>query len=404
MHTASGTDPFPALDPAAAAHAARVLATVRAAIAARGGALPFDEYMELALYAPGLGYYAAGARKLGADGDFTTAPELSPLFGRALAQQVAEVAARVGGDTVLELGPGSGALAATLLPELARLGAAPDRYLLLEPSPELRERQRARLASLDLSSRKTELVWLERLPERPIAGTILANEVLDALPCERFVVRDDGPRELTVTSRDGALVLAERPAGEALSAAVRAIEQHRGAPLPTGFAHEHRARLAPFIAGVADALDRGLLLLIDYGLGRRELYDDRRARGTFRAHHRHRALDDALFRPGLCDLTAWVDFSAAADAGVAAGLGFAGYTTQAQLLLGCGLTDLLEAPLEAADGGQSAIAWARRSRDAQLLTLPDEMGERFKALGLQRGLADGPPLRGFAGRDLSHTL
>ncbi len=401
MRPGPGSDPFPALDAAAAAHAARVLAVLRSAIAARGGALPFDEYMELALYAPGLGYYAAGARKLGPDGDFVTAPEVSPLFGRALARQIAEVAARVGGDEVLELGPGSGALAAALLPELARLGAAPKRYLMLEPSPELRERQRARLATLELA---TELIWLERLPERPIAGTILANEVLDALPCERFVQRDDGLRELTVTARDGALVLAERPADETLRAAVHAIEKDRGAPLPTGFAHEHRQRLAPFIAGLAAALDRGLLLLIDYGLGRRELYDDRHALGTFRAHHRHRALDDALFRPGLCDLTAWVDFSAAADAGIAAGLGFAGYTTQAQLLLGCGLTELLEAPLATVDGGEPAIAWARRSRDAQLLTLPDEMGERFKALGLERGLADGPSLRGFAGRDLSHTL
>jgi SAM-dependent MidA family methyltransferase len=185
---------------------------------------------------------------------------------------------------------------------------------------------------------------------------------------------------------------------------VRAIEVTRGAPLPIGFAHEHRARLAPFVAGLAGALDRGLLLLIDYGLGRRELYDPRRARGTFRVHHRHRALDDALFRPGLCDLTAWVDFSAAADAGMDAGLCFAGFTTQAHLLLGCGLAELLEEPLATAAGEPLAIAQARRSRDAQILALPDEMGERFKALGLHRGLDAGPPLRGFALRDLSHTL
>ena len=393
-------DPFPELDADAAAHAARVLAAVHAAIAARGGALPFDEYMELALYAPGLGYYAAGARKLGADGDFITAPEVSPLFGRALARQVAEVAALVGGDAVLELGPGSGALAAALLPELARLGAAPARYLMLEPSPDLRERQRARLAALRVP---TELVWLERLPERPIVGTILANEVLDALPCERFVVRDGAPRELAVAVREGALALVERPARGALVEAVGAIERELGAPLPEGTEHEWRSRLAPFVATLGGALDRGLLLLVDYGLGRRELYGPARPRGTFRAHHRHRALDDALFRPGLCDLTAWVDFTAAADAGLGAGLAFAGYTTQAHLLLGCGLTELLAEPFEEEGTGEPlALAQARRSRDAQRLTLPDEMGERFKALGLARGIDR--PLRGFALRDLSHTL
>jgi SAM-dependent MidA family methyltransferase len=396
--------PFPELDADQAAHADRVLAAVRAAIAARGGALPFDEYMELALYAPGLGYYAAGARKLGAAGDFVTAPELSPLFGRALARQVAEVAAAVGGDTVLELGPGSGALAAALLPELAVLGAAPARYLMLEPSPDLRQRQRERLDALRAATPglATELVWLERLPDRPIAGTILANEVLDALPCERFVIGADGPRELAVVARDGALALAERPAGAALREALRAIELELGAPLPAGFAHEWRSRLAPFVATLAGALDRGLLLFVDYGLGRRELYDARRGRGTFRAHHRQRAFDDALFRPGLCDLTAWVDFTAAADAAMGAGLGFAGYTTQAHLLLGCGLGELLAEPL--AGDAPAAVAQARRSRDAQLLTLPDEMGERFKALGLHRGLDQALPLRGFALRDLSHTL
>lgn len=395
---------LPPLDPAAAAHAARVVDALRAAIAARGGALPFDEYMELALYAPGLGYYAAGARKLGADGDFVTAPEVSPLFGRALARQVAEVAALVDGDAVLELGPGSGALAAALLPELAALGAAPERYLMLEPSPDLRQRQQARLEPL-LAARglATRLEWLDRLPERPLAGTILANEVLDALPCERFVIRDGAPRELAVVADGDGFALREVAARPALHEAARALALELGAPLPEGFAHEWRTRLAPFVATLAGALDRGLLLLIDYGLGRRELYDARRGAGTFRVHHRHRALDDALFRPGLCDLTAWVDFTAAADAGLAAGLGFAGYTTQAHLLLGCGLTELLAEPL---DGGAepAAIAQARRSAEVQRLTLPDEMGERFKALGLHRGLDHALPLRGFALRDLSHTL
>jgi len=390
-------DPSDALDHAAATHAGRVADALRAAIAAAGGALWFDDYMELVLYAPGLGYYSAGARKFGADGDFVTAPEISPLFGRALARQVAEALALAGGDTVLELGPGSGALAAALIPELDALGASPARVLLLEPSPELRERQRARLAPCaDL----TRIEWLDRLPDTPLAGVIVANEVLDALPCERFVVHDGALHELAVVVQGDGFALEERAARSATRSAVRSLEVELGARFAEGFAHERRARLAPLVATLSRTLARGLLLFIDYGLGQRELYSPTRARGTFLAHHRHRAFDDALFRPGLCDLTAWVDFTAVADAAIGEGLALAGYTTQAHLLLGCGLETLLGEPL--AGPGPPAVAEARRSRDAQRLTLPDEMGERFKAIGFVRGID--ATLLGFALRDLAHRL
>jgi len=389
-------NPFPELDASASAHAARVMDALRAAVGDAGGALPFDRYMELALYAPGLGYYAAGARKLGADGDFITAPESTPLFGRALARQVAEVIAQGGGDDVLELGPGSGALAASLLPELAALGAAPARYLLLEPSPDLAARQRERLAALEVP---TAIEWIESLPAT-FAGTVLANEVLDAIPCERFVVRAGGVQELAVVERGTSLALTEVDARPEVERAVRAIEAELEAPFADGHAGEVRLRLPALVSTLAHSLERGLLLFIDYGLGRRELYAPLRAAGTFRVHHRHRALDDALFRPGLSDLTAWVDFTAVTEAGVAAGLELAGYTTQAHLLLGCDLAALAVAATPGA-GEPAAIAQARASRDAQRLTLPDEMGERFKALGLSRGL---PSLRGFALRDLAHLL
>lgn len=384
-------------DAAAQAHAERVAGALREAIAAAGGALWFDDYMEFALYAPGLGYYAAGARKFGADGDFITAPEVSPLFGRALARQVAEAQTLCGGDTVLELGPGSGALAAALIPELAVLGATPTRVLLLEPSPDLRERQQARLAPL---AHLTRLEWIDRLPAAPIAGTILANEVLDAVPCERFVVRGGTLQEQVVVTRGTGFALEEREARPVTRAALRAVEVEIGLPFAEGFAHERRARLAPLVATLARALGRGLLLFVDYGLGRRELYAPARGTGTFRAHHRQRTFSDALLHPGLCDLTAWVDFTAVAEAATAEGLALAGYTTQAHLLFGCGLQELLDEPLPGSE--PESIARARRSRDVQRLTLPDEMGERFKAIGFTRGMA--VPLRGFGFRDLAHLL
>jgi SAM-dependent MidA family methyltransferase len=386
-------DPLPPLDDDAQHHAARVAELLRGAIAGAGGALPFDRFMELALYAPGLGYYAAGARKLGAGGDFTTAPEMTPLFGRALARQLAPTLGA--GRTLLELGPGSGALAADLLGELDALGALPDRCLLLEPSPELRARQRTRLAALPprLSQR---VEWPERLPAAPLAGAMVANEVLDALPCERFAIRGALVREVVVRAAGERFALDERDAPPALAAAVRALEAERGAPFADGYRHELRSRLAPFVATLADALGEGQLLLIDYGLERRALYAEARTDGTLRAHHRQRALDDPLIRPGLCDLTAWVDFTAVAEAATGAGLELLGYTTQAHLLLGCGIAELATAP------ASDARAAARASGAVQRLTLPDEMGERFKAIGFARGAVGALP--GFALRDLAHLL
>lgn len=388
---------LPELDAAASAHAVRVANAVRAAIDLAGGALPFDDYMELALYAPGLGYYAAGARKFGANGDFVTAPEITPLFGRALAHHLAPTFHATPGPerVLLELGPGSGALACDLLRELETLGALPDRYLLLEPSPELRERQRVRIAQLPLALAQ-RVHWLDALPAAPIAGAILANEVLDALPCERFAIRSGAVHELAVVCAGDAFSLVERPAPPALERAVHALEAARGAPFAEGYVHELRSRLPPFVATLARLLSNGQLLFIDYGLDRRELYTSERRMGTFKAFHRQRSFDDALFRPGLCDLTAWVDFTAVAEAATAAGLELAGYTTQAQFLLGCGIAEL------AAASGPDAVALARASSAVQRLTLPAEMGESFKAIGFTRG--EVTPLPGFVLRDLAHLL
>jgi SAM-dependent MidA family methyltransferase len=373
-------------------HTARVEARVRERIGQADGWLPFDEFMQIALYEPGLGYYAAGSVKLGAAGDFVTAPEVSPLFGRCVARQCADVLR--GGGEVLEFGAGSGRLAAAVLAELAELDALPARYSILEVSPDLRERQRELLAQLP-SVLRERVVWLDRLPDAPLRGVVLANEVLDALPCERFVVREDGIREIGVAiGAHGALVEAEAPARAAVAEAVASLRRELREPLPPGYASETCLRVPPWIGGVGGALAQGIALLFDYGLPRSHYYHRDRAAGTLRCHFRHRAHDDPLVNLGVQDITAWVDFTRVAEAAVDAGLAVRGYTTQAAFLLGNGI--------EAIIGSADPLAQVRLAGEARQLLLPGEMGEAFKAMALGRGWD--APLAGFALRDLRGAL
>jgi SAM-dependent MidA family methyltransferase len=353
-----------------------------------GGAISFSRYMELALYAPGLGYYSGGAAKLGPAGDFVTAPELSPLFGRCIARQALEVIEALGGGEVLELGGGSGALAAAALEESGGRLA----WNMLEPSPELRARQQARLGA--------SVCWLDTLPTG-FRGVIVANEVADALPVDRFVIRDGVPCRLGVTQGAAGLewTVMAAPAGSVaptgFAATVRALEAARGTPFPEGYAGEFCPMLKPWVQSLADSLAAGLVLIVDYGLPRRELYAEERSDGTLICHYRHRAHDDPFLWPGLQDLSAWVDFTAVAEAGTAAGLALEGFTTQAAFLAGNGLDDMLaETPRDAA--GLARVQQAKR------LLLPGEMGERFRVMGLSRGLA--PSLSGFRLLDLANRL
>jgi len=389
------------LTPDQQAHGERVLGAVRAAIAQAGGALPFSQFMALALYAPGLGYYSAGARKFGPGGDFTTAPEMSPLYGRCIARQCREVLAATGGS-ILEFGAGTGALAQTVLETLADLDALPGRYLILEVSAELRERQQQRLAAL-APALAARVAWLERMPEAPFTGVMLANEVLDALPCERFVVRSGSARRLGVglDPHTGALreVELEEPApgepGTAQPAVPGLPADLDLAALPEGYRGECSPTLAPWIAALGATLARGLVLALDYGLPRRELYHPGRSEGTLRCHFRHRAHGDPLRNVGLQDITAWVDFTAVAEAAADAGLDVAGLSTQAAFLLALGI----EADVA---GETDAVAHAARAGEARRLLMPDEMGETFKAIALTRDLD--APLSGFALQDLRRQL
>ncbi|MBS0376607.1 MAG: SAM-dependent methyltransferase [Proteobacteria bacterium] len=377
-----------------AAHEARVLAHVHAELAAAGGWLPFSRYMELALYAPGLGYYAAGAHKLGRGGDFVTAPELSPVFARCLAREVGGVLAALGGGAVLELGAGTGALAVELLAALGRAGLLPERYAILEPSPDLRERQVAAVARLPAAlARRVD--WLDAPPPAAsLAGVVLANEVADALPVERFRIGGAGTESLGVGLVAGRLASVPRPADGALAAAVAAL----GVPLALGQVGELCPALEPWVATVTAPLAAGVALFLDYGAARRELYGPAHGAGTLACFHRQRRSDDPFARVGLQDITAWVDFTRLAEAGLAAGLEVAGYTTQALYLLANGFEAelaALRATLAPADEPLAARAAAR-------LVMPNDMGERFKCLALARHLPR--PLAGFGLRDFTATL
>ncbi len=384
-------DRLPAPDPAATAHSARLLDRIRAEIAEAGGAISFTRFMDLALYAPGLGYYRAGARKFGPDGDFVTAPELSPLFSRCLARQCQPILEALGGGALLELGAGTGVMAADLLRELRALDALPERYAILELSGELRQRQRQTLAERapDLLDR---VVWLDALPDPGLRGVVLGNEVLDALPVERFRITPAGPRRLAVTWNETGLGWVEGDEDAEVTAAVARIERDPSGRLPPGYTSEYVPHLDAWLRAIAGTLAAGALLFIDYGHPRRDYYHPERAAGTLLCHYRHRVHDDPLILPGLQDITASVDFSAVADAALAAGLDVAGYTAQNYFLFGCGLMELL-AEVDPAD----TLRYLELSRQVKLLTLPGEMGERFQAIALTRGLD--LPLRGFAMRD-----
>jgi len=379
--------PAPSTD--ALAHSQCVVSHLRALIADAGGWVPFSRYMEAALYAPSLGYYAAGATKFGAAGAFVTAPELTPLFGRTLARAIAPVLVETGGE-VLELGAGSGRLAADVLGELERLDTLPTRYCILDVSADLAARQRDTIAR-ERPHLVERVRWLTTLPEH-FSGVILGNEVLDALPAELVHWTEAGPQARGVAIEGDRFGWQDRPIADP---ALRARAEALG--LVPGYLTEINLATDALIASLAACLDRGLILMLDYGFGASEYYHPQRHMGTLRAHYRHHALDDPFYLPGLCDLTAHVDFSAVARAGQAAGLTLAGYASQANFLLNSGLAELLMAisPTDAA-------VYLPQSNAVQRLVSPAEMGELFKVIALTKGAV--APLAGFARGDRRHTL
>ena len=378
------------------AHVRRVRERLTAEIDGAGGWIGFDRYMEVALYAPGLGYYSAGAHKLGAGGDFTTAPEVSRLFGACVARQCAEILRALGrASIILEIGAGSGRLAADLLSRLDELGCVPERYLVLEISADLRERQRRTIAEA-VPHLAPRVEWLDAPPEAAFDGVVLANEVLDALPVTRFRWRAAGCEELGV-ARDGArLIWAPRAASAALAAECALLAQ-AGGGWEEGYTSEYCERLPAWTAAITRAHRAGLALWIDYGLPRRHYYFPERRDGTLICHIRQRTLQDPFFAPGLEDITAWVDFTRLAQASGACGYRLAGFTTQAHFLAGLSIDREMH-HLAAEDPHR----FARLANEARALVLPGEMGERFKAMAWMRGMES--PLPAFRVQDLRHTL
>jgi len=373
---------------------ARIRAEIQAA-----GMIPFSRFMEMALYEPGSGYYSAGLHKFGESGDFITAPEIGPLFAACLSRQLAEVGQELGSYDILEVGAGSGRLAADLLRELDP-AEAPGRYRILERSADLRQVQHQHIAA-EAPAWVDRIEWLDRPPADQWQGLIIANEVIDALAVERFQWAAGEIQQLCIAEYEGRLDWAHRPAPRELSTAVEhlaaCIDPDFLQGLNDGYRSEVNLHLPAWLDALSGSMSKGLALFIDYGYPRREYYLPERKDGTLMCHYRHRAHDDIFFWPGLQDITAWVDFTALAEAADRCSLEVEGYSSQAMFLLACGLDRVLQDKMaDSPDGGVDLQDEARQ------LTLPGMMGEKFQVMGLGRGLDR--PLRGFSLQDLRYRL
>ncbi len=393
---------------------------IREKIAAtEAGAINFSEYMFSALYEPGLGYYANGLVKFGVDGDFVTAPELSPLFGACIANQIDEIFLGIRNQgqeqeqeekqeqiknapstlTILEFGPGSGALCISILQALEQKNNLPDIYYLLEVSPSLRKTQQENIKNaLPILFHKVQ--WLDELPQA-ITGVILANEVLDAMPVEKFQIREDlGVNTLAVVSNDlqSEFSFKPIPADFELKVVIDNLRQSLSEPLSVGYSSEVNLWIEPWIKSLAGILKQGVALLIDYGYPRSEYYHQQRTEGTLMCHYRQRAHEDPLLLTGLQDITAYVDFTAVAEAADNYGLQVAGFTHQASFLMACRLDTLVQ--LE--EGREPDKEYLRKIQQVKWLTLPSEMGDRFKVMALTQNYNS--PLAGFSFTDFMHRL
>jgi len=381
------TLPLPSAE--AQAHSNRLCEFIHQDIAAQGGWIPFSRFMELALYAPGLGYYSAGSHKLGEAGDFVTAPEISSLFGRTLARQVADIMLS-SASAILELGAGSGKLAIDILSELERMGSLPERYDILEVSADLRERQQATLQER-IPHLAARVNWLDALPEK-ISGAVIANEVLDALPVNLVRWTGMGIAERSVVSKGKEFAWHEQATENSVL-----CEVAQKINVPDNYLSEISLAARGLITTLCGRLDKGVMLFIDYGFGAGEYYHPQRSEGTLMCHYRHHSHDDPFFLPGLQDITSHVDFSAVAENALAKGAHLLGYTTQANFLVNCGITDFL-----AEHDPEKLRDYLPLSIQLQKLTSPAEMGDLFKIIALGKGMEES--LRGFSRGDKSHYL
>lgn len=373
---------LPTPDADACAHSLRLKDQIRDEIASNNDHISFKRYMELTLYEPGLGYYSAGVHKFGQQGDFITAPELSVLFSHCLARQCEQVLNNLRAGWILELGAGSGTMACDLLQALAKMNCLPEKYLILEVSADLRQRQQ-QLVEQRIPEYSSRMEWLGELPARPFKGLIIANEVIDAMPVHRIRVNANSIEELHVACEGDTFKWSRVPADSALIKHIEDIFREGKIEWPDNYITEVNTDLKPWLAGLSDCLEQGVMLFIDYGYPCREYYHPQRSEGTLLCHYRHRVHADPFFYPGLQDITASVDFSAVAKAADAAGLDIAGFTSQAHFLISCGLDEVISTY-----AGNDPKSYLEISRQAKLLTLPAEMGERFKVIAASRKLPE----------------
>jgi SAM-dependent MidA family methyltransferase len=373
---------LPDATPDALAHSQAFVQALKHHIRENNGAIPFSRFMELALYAPGMGYYSAGARKFGAEGDFVTSPELGSVFAQCVAHASAKVLQQLEDNTVFfELGGGSGAFAEHALKHFAQLNVLPTQYWILEPSADLRERQQKRLEQHLPAELFSRCQWLDGPPEAAWQGVLFANEVLDALPTPRFIMHEGEVfEEMVALDSEEHFISVQQPADALLRAAVRHIERDTETKFADGYHSEVLPQLPYWIQAVGGLLEKGAMLFIDYGYPRREYYLPERRDGTLVCHYRHHAHDDPFYLPGLQDITAFVDFTAVAEAGVHAGFDLSGYCTQASFLIGNGLQEAMHS-IEAIE---DEVLRYRAHQEIKKLTLPGEMGERFQVIGFQR--------------------
>lgn len=394
MPTAVDSLPQPSSE--ALAHSQQLVAHLHAVISQAGGQLSFRDFMQQLLYAPGLGYYVAGSHKLGEAGDFVTAPEISPLFARSLARAIAPVLPQLQESNILEVGAGSGIMAAGILQELQAMNAVPVHYYILELSGDLRDRQHQTICQ-QVPELLERVEWLDSLPD-DLSAVVLGNEVLDAMPVHLFSIKEGKTLERYVTSQDGQFVWQDgEPSDPRIPQRVSTIEQQLGEPLPEGYVSEINLLAEDWIKTLAQQLQQGLVLLIDYGFPRHEFYHPQRSTGTLMCHYRHHSHPDPFQFIGLQDVTAHVDFTAMAESAYDAGFEINGYTTQGNFLLGSGLAEIA-AEYDPADVQQQLLM----ANQMKKLTLPHEMGELFKVTGFSKQLEISLP--GFMLRDLRNYL
>lgn len=380
----------------ALAHSQQLTKRIGEEISRQGGRIPFRDFMQLALYAPGLGYYVAGSRKLGAAGDFVTAPEISPLFSRCLAQAIRPALQILEEANILEVGAGSGVMAAEILAFLAEQAALPEHYYILELSGELRERQAESIARRAPAALQ-RVHWLEEMPT-DLTAVVLGNEVLDAMPVNLVCKHNGQWREQYVTWQDGRFAWQGGELTDArLLQRMQSMETRLAEPFCEGYTTEVNLLAEDWLQSLGQSLRQGLVLLIDYGFPAHEFYHPQRSSGTLMCHYRHHAHADPFLYPGLQDITAHVDFSAMAKAAYNGGFSVDGYTNQGNFLLGSGLTELMQQEAEQ-DLQPQMIA----ANQIKKLTLPHEMGELFKVIGLSKQLEIQLP--GFMLRDLRNSL